>query len=90
MNHHYATYRPTCSGYHAMVRLPRDGFPKPIIGKSGKPVIYATALAAQEAATRALEAYLDGNLRRAGETLSANNLEAERVFSRFKRRAHAQ
>lgn len=72
-----------------MLRLPRDGEMKPIVGKGGKPVIYSTALAAQEASTAALEAYCDGNLRRDGELLSPGRCEAEKLFGNKKRRAVA-
>lgn len=80
MNRHFATYRQTCAGYEALVRLPRDGFLKPLTGKGGDAIIYNSPLAAQEAATRALEAYLDGDYRRAGERLSGAHCEAEKLF----------
>jgi hypothetical protein len=86
-NCHRATYKQAMGGFQALIRLPRDGFLKPVCGKGGRPTIYNTALAAQEAATRALEAYLDGNLRRDGETLSGKRSEAEKVFAKLRRRA---
>lgn len=90
MNHHKASYAPYMGGYQALIRLPRDGFLKPVLGKGGVPLFFTTALEAQEAATRALEAYCDGHMRRDGETLSTGSCERDRVFANFgKRRARA-
>lgn len=87
MNACFATYKRACGGYHALLRLPRDGYLKPVLGKRGRPEVYPDALSAQETATRALEAYWNGNMRRDGETLSAARVAAEAVF--MKRRAVA-
>jgi hypothetical protein len=82
LNASRATYREFCGGYQALVRLPRDGALKPILGPKGRPKLYDTALAAQIAATEALCAYWNGRLRRDGERLCAAKTDAERLFAR--------
>lgn len=91
MNCFEATYRPVCGGFHAIVRLPRDGASRPVLGKGGKPTIYPDALAAQKAATAVLLGYINGNLRRDGERLSPARSEAEALFvgRKNRRSAHA-
>lgn len=82
MNAFFATYKEACGGFYALLRLPKDGFLKPILGKGGNPIIYSTPLAAQEASTRALEAWCNGNLVRDGERLSVVKSEAEKLFEK--------
>ena len=89
MNACRATYKQTCGGYQALLRLPRDGYLKPVLGKGGMPIIYNSPLAAQEAATERLCEWINGNLRRDGERLSAVKSEAEALFAKTKRRAVA-
>lgn len=83
MNQFFGGHRQAMGGYQALVRLPRDGFPKPILNKRGTPIIFKDPLSAQIAATDAICAFLNGKYRRDGETLSGKRCEAEKVFAKL-------
>lgn len=89
MNECSVSYKRACGGYYAMLRLPRDGGLKPIVGKGGMAIIYDTPLAALEASSSHLCKWINGNLVRDGERLSPGRSEAEKMFPGLKRRAVA-
>lgn len=68
------------SGYLAMLRFAEDGQAEPVLGKSGKPVVYPTELEAQKAVTASLLKYFNGNMRRDGETITSAKAELDRIF----------
>lgn len=72
--------RATVGGFHAVLRLARDGEAKPIVGENGHAVVYPTSEAAWQAVTHHLLAYFNGHYRRDGDRLTAAFAEAERVF----------
>ena len=70
-----------------MLRFARDGHPKPIMDEGGKPHVFPTALEAQEAVTKHLLAYMNGDYQRWGETLSTAHSEAEALFPTLRPKA---
>ena len=82
MNRFDATTRPVPGGHIAMVRLAHHAEPKPVLGKGGRPQVYADKDQAWRAAVDRLCGWLNGNLRRDGEKLTAANQAAENLFKR--------
>lgn len=81
MNQFEAFTSPVMGGHHAMIRLAHESKAKPVLGKGGEPEVYPTELEAQRAATEHVMAYLNGNLRRDGDTIPKNRwAEAEALF----------
>lgn len=73
--------RPLPAGcWWAMTRMPRDGKPKPILGKGAKPIIYPTKEEALSAAIANLLKYLNGDYRREGEVIGTAHRNAEALF----------
>lgn len=65
-------------GWHAMLRLARDGEPKPLLDKGGEPQIFPTELAATKAALSHVLAYFNGRLVSSGE-IAGGSLKAARI-----------
>lgn len=82
MNRFDATTRPYRGGHIALVRLAHHAEPKPVKGKGGRPLVFATPEEAWEAAVGGLCGWLNGNLRRDGEKLHAANQAAKKLFKR--------
>ncbi len=56
----------------AMLRFPKDGQPKPILGEGGAPVRFDTELEAVKTVNKHLVGYMNGpDYRRDGETIKA-------------------
>lgn len=81
MNEFRAFAKETASGWIAMVRRPHDGEPKPVRDASKRAIVFPDELAAHRAATQSLETWLNGNMRRHGETLCAAKRAAEALFN---------
>lgn len=71
MNGFNAFARPAAVGFVAYVRLPKDGEPKPLLGKGGKQQTFPDELTAMKAAVAHLLSYMNGNLVRDGEISQA-------------------
>ena len=69
MNKFEAFTRPVVNGHHAMIRLAHESKARPVLCKGGEPEVYPTELEAQRAATEHLCRYVNGKMRRDGETL---------------------
>ncbi|MEN5278100.1 hypothetical protein ABE527_14245 [Brucella sp. TWI432] len=81
MNQFACYARPLPGGsYWAMTRMPRDGHPKPILGKGAKPIIYPSKEEALAAAVANLLRYLNGDYQRGGEVLLAHRKKADALF----------
>lgn len=63
-----------------MTRMPRDGRPKPILGKGAKPIVYTSRDAALEAAVANLLKYLNGDYKRGGDVILNHRRKAEALF----------
>ena len=63
-----------------MTRMPRDGKPKPVLGKGAKPIIYASKEDALSAAVANLLKYLNGHYQREGEVIGTARRNAEALF----------
>jgi len=83
MNEFRAFAAPVCAGWHAMIRLPADAAARPIMADGGRPKVFPTELEAHKEATRHLERYVNGNMRRDGATLGEMDPDVERVFANF-------
>lgn len=81
MNCSQAYVHPRPIGFWAMVRLPKDAKARPIM-EGGRPKRFDDAYSALRAATDRLEQFMNANMRRDGETLSACRSEAEKIFRR--------
>lgn len=77
MNQFDAFPRAITNGYHVMIRLARDGEPKPILTKGGHPQVFRSEAEAWAACTRHLLAYL--NFPILGGEIAGGSLEAARV-----------
>lgn len=87
MNHSCAYVFPRPMGFWAMVRLPKDGKARPImewcpVSRENKPKRFDDAYSALRAATDALEAYLNTNMRSEITPLHGAKLDAEKLFAR--------
>lgn len=81
MNQFACYARPLPGGcYWAMTRMPRDGKPKPILGKGAKPVIYSSREEALAAAVANLLRYLNGDYQRHGDVIGSVRRDAEALF----------
>lgn len=72
-----------------MLRLARDGAPKPLLDKGGEPQIFPTELAATKAALSHVLAYFNGHLVSSGEIAGgsmkdARIARAEKLFRKGK------
>ncbi|MCM2293782.1 hypothetical protein NAC44_15755 [Allorhizobium sp. BGMRC 0089] len=76
-------------GWWAMLRLPRDGSARPLLGKGGEPQVFATELEAVKAVNRHLLAYVNGGYRHSGHRAKAHRQAANALFSIPKRPGHA-
>lgn len=85
MNDWKAFAAPVCAGWHAMVRFPVDAAPRPVLGRGGHPEVYPTKEAALQASVEVLTGYLNGRLRRDGETLTTARAAANALFRPGKR-----
>lgn len=81
MNHSAAFIHPRPVGYYAMVRLPMDAKARPIMD-GDQPKRFDDAYSALRAATDRLEAFLNTNMRRDGETLLGARKQAQPAFRR--------
>lgn len=82
MNEFRAFTRAVFGGHHAMIRLAHKAEAEPIKGKGGNPILYGSELEAQKAASEHLCRYINGDLRRDGETLSNGvRAAAEALFA---------
>ncbi|WP_421983391.1 hypothetical protein [Roseibium sp.] len=73
---------PVIGGYIGYLRLDRDGGLKPILGKRGKPVLFASEFIAFQTATRHLLSYINGHLVRDGEVVGTARKQAEELFKK--------
>ncbi|WP_313026857.1 hypothetical protein [Brucella sp.] len=73
-----------------MTRMPRDGRPKPILGKGAKPIIYPSKDAALEAAVASLLKYLNGDYKRGGEVILSHRKKAEALFKPAEKQGSAR
>ena len=67
-------------GWHAMLRLARDGAPKPLLDKGGDPRLFPDELAATKAVLLHVLAYFNGHLVSSGE-IAGGSLKAARLAS---------
>jgi len=63
-----------------MLRLPADAAARPVLGRCGAPEVYPTREAALQASVDNLTAYLNGRMRRDGETLTTAKAAANALF----------
>ncbi|PBC01765.1 hypothetical protein [Mesorhizobium sp. WSM3860] len=80
MNHFAGFTTPVVGGHHAMLRFAEDGQPEPVLAPGGKPMIFPTELEAWKAVTQNLLRYINGHMRRDGETITSARDAAERIF----------
>lgn len=80
MNAWKAFAAPVCAGWHAMVRFPADAAARPVLGRCGAPEVYPTREAALQASVDSLTGYLNGRMRRDGETLTTAKAQANALF----------
>lgn len=71
-----------------MLRLPGDAEPKPILKEVGEPAFFKTRERALDEALKHLLAYVNGDLRRDGITLSDNPRAAANALFKPKEVAH--
>lgn len=61
----------------AMLRFPKDGKPKPVLGKCGAPIRFDTELEALKTVNKHLVGYMNGpEYRRDGETIQMSKADA--------------
>lgn len=84
MNQFNGFTKEVIAGYHAMLRFAEDGQAEPVLGKGGKPIVFPDELAAQKAVIEHLLRYMNGNLRRDGETIKSARAEIDRIFRKGK------
>ncbi|MBB3144911.1 hypothetical protein FHS21_001312 [Phyllobacterium trifolii] len=80
MNRYSAYSQPVPGGWRVMLRFSKDGHPKPVMGEGDKPEVFPSELLAQQAITKHLLAYFNGDYQRCGERLSTAKSEAEKMW----------
>lgn len=85
MNHFNGFARETnCGrGYYAMVRTASDAQAKPIVGKGGKPRLFATEVEALREVILHLTRYINGHLVRDGAIVGRDREAAEALFPKL-------
>jgi hypothetical protein len=80
MNHFAGFTVPVAGGHYAMLRFAEDGQAEPVLAPGGKPTVFPTELEAWKAVAQNLLRYINGHMRRDGETITSARDAAERIF----------